>query len=72
VADGLVPRDEVDNLLLMAAVWVDWSANDADEVYENNERATRASLEAATAGRPALEEILAALETPFNAFYRPR
>jgi len=72
VAGGLVPREEVDDLLLIAAVWVDWSANDADEVYENNARATRAALEAAAAGRPALDEILAALETPFNAFFRPR
>jgi len=72
VADGLVPGEEIDDLLLMAAVWVDWSADDAGEVYENNARATRAALEAAVARRPALDEILAARETPFNAFFRPR
>ena len=72
VADGLVPGEEIDDLLLMAAVWVDWSADDAGEVYENNARATLAALEAAVARRPALDEILAARETPFNAFFRPR
>ncbi len=72
VADGVVPGEEVDDLLLVAAVWVDWSADDADEVYENNARATRAALEAAVARRPSLDEILAAREAPFNAFFRPR
>ena len=71
VADGLVPREEVDELLLMAAVWVDWAADDAEAVYRNNSEATRAALEAAAAGRPSIDEILAALETPFNAFFRP-
>jgi len=41
-------------------------------VYENNARATRAALEAAVARRPSLDEILAAREAPFNAFFRPR
>jgi len=71
VADGLVPREEVDELLLMAAVWVDWAADNAEAVYRNNSEATRAALEAAAAGRPSIDEILAALETPFNAFFRP-
>jgi len=72
VADGLVPREEVDDLLLLAAVWVDWSADDADEVYENNTLATRAALEAAVERKPSLDKILAVRDTPFNAFFRPR
>jgi len=72
VAAGVIPAEEVDDLLLLAAVWVDWSADDADEVYDNNARATRAALEAAAAGRPSLDEILAVRETPYNAFFRPR
>ena len=30
VADGVIPADEVDDLVLVAAVWVDWAADDEE------------------------------------------
>ena len=71
VADALVPAADVDDLLVIAAVWVDWAADDARAVYENNAAATHAALAAGCEGRPALEEILAARERPFNPFFTP-
>ena len=70
VADGLVPAGEVDDLLLIAAVWVDWAAKDEEEVYANNVEATRAALAAGAEGRPRLEELLAVRNEPENAFFR--
>ena len=72
VAADLVPHEEVDEILLLAAVWVDWAADDATAVYENNADATRAALQAAAQRRPSLDEILAVSATPFNPFFRPR
>ena len=70
VADGVVPAEEVDELLLIAAAWVDWGANDEEEVYENNLQGTLAALSAAVEGRPALEDLLGLRDEPQNPFFR--
>jgi 5,6,7,8-tetrahydromethanopterin hydro-lyase len=70
VADGVVPAAEVDDLLLIAAVWVDWAAEDEEAIYAGNLRATRDALGAAVEGRPAIEELLALRAQPENPFFR--
>lgn len=70
VADGTIPQGEVDDLALIAAVWVDWAANDEERVFANNLEATRAALASAAEGRPRLEELLAIRAEPQNPFFR--
>ncbi len=70
VAAGTVPAAHVDEVLLIAAVWVDWAAADEERVYANNAEATEAALAAASEGRPALEELLAVRAEPQNPFFR--
>lgn len=70
VADGIVPAGEVDDLVLVAAVWVDWTAEDEEEVYANNLRATRDALAAGMEGRPRVDELLARKDEPGNPFFR--
>ena len=70
VADGVVPAREVDDLVLLAAVWVDWAAADEEEVYANNLRATREALAAGAEGRPLVEDLLGAAGEPENPFFR--
>jgi 5,6,7,8-tetrahydromethanopterin hydro-lyase len=70
VADGIVPPSEVEDLLLIAAVWVDWAADDEEAVYENNVQGTRDSLAAGTAQRPDLDELLRLRDEPQNPFFR--
>jgi 5,6,7,8-tetrahydromethanopterin hydro-lyase len=60
----------LDDLLLVAAVWVDWNADDEDAVYENNAEATRLALEAGASNLPRVEEVLEAGD-PWSAFFRP-
>ena len=71
VRDRFVPGEEVDHLLVIAAVWVNWEAEDEDAVYANNAEATRTALEAGARGLPRLEDLLAAGE-PWSAFFRPQ
>ena len=71
VADGVIARTEVDELALIAAVWVDPAARDADAVYRNNRAATRASLAAGRANEPKLDAVLAARLDPRNPFFSP-
>jgi 5,6,7,8-tetrahydromethanopterin hydro-lyase len=70
VAEGTIPQGSVEDLALIAAVWVDWAASDEEEVYANNVEATRAALAAAAGGRPRLEELLAIRAEPENPFFR--
>ena len=70
VADGTIPQGHVDQLALIAAVWVDWAASDEEEVFGNNLEATRAALASAAEGRPRLEELLAIRGEPQNPFFR--
>jgi len=72
VAEGAIARTAADELLLIAAVWVDPAAADEEAVYGNNRTATLAALRAASAGLPALADILAARATPVNPFFRRR
>ncbi|MFI5317817.1 MAG: formaldehyde-activating enzyme [Myxococcota bacterium] len=72
VADGVISAGEVDELALIAAVWVDPAAADGEAVYRNNRAATRGALGNGRRGLPALEEVLAARLTPQNPFFHPR
>jgi 5,6,7,8-tetrahydromethanopterin hydro-lyase len=70
VADGIVPAAEVDDLLLIAAVWVDWAADDEEAVYEANVQATRDALAAGAEGGPAIDDLLGLRDDPANPFFR--
>ena len=70
VADGTIPQGEVDDMVLIAAVWVDWAANDEERVFANNLEATQAALASSAEGRPQLEELLAIRGDPENPFFR--
>jgi 5,6,7,8-tetrahydromethanopterin hydro-lyase len=71
VAGGAVAAGEAEGLLLIAAVWVDPAARDAERVYRNNREATRAALEAGRRRLPALADVLAARLAPANPFFEP-
>ena len=72
---GTVAREQVDELVLIVAVWVNPLAEYADAVYANNREATARALAAGAADGPAaaavLDEVLAARDQPANPFYRP-
>lgn len=70
VADGTIPAGEVDDLVLIAAVWVDWAADDEEAIYSGNVEATREALAAGAEGRPAIEELLGLRREPANPFFR--
>ena len=65
-------QQQADALALIAAVWVDPAARDAEAVYRNNRAATAAALAAGRRCEPALAEALAARARPENPFFTPR
>src|SRR5262252_7058436 len=71
VAEGVISEADADDLLLIAAVWVNPAARDAAKVYANNRAATTAALRAGAAGAPPVAEVLAARDHPVNPYYDP-
>ena len=68
--EGTISPESVDELLLIAAVWVNWEADDERAVHEWNAEATRLALAMGAAGRPSADEVRAAGK-PWNAYFRP-
>lgn len=69
VADGVIPEGEVDERLLIAAVWVNPEATNEALVFENNRQATRQALEAGRDLTPSVEQLLAVRDSPANPYY---
>ena len=71
VAAGVLTEEEADQLVLVAAVWVDPEADDGATVFTNNREATRAALIIGRAGLPAARDAASKRNEAWNAFYRP-
>jgi 5,6,7,8-tetrahydromethanopterin hydro-lyase len=72
VADGIISASDAEDCVLIAAVWVNPAATDAELVYANNRAATSGALKAAARSDPDLAEVLAARARPENPFYQPK
>jgi 5,6,7,8-tetrahydromethanopterin hydro-lyase len=72
VADDVVVAGDVDDLLLIAAVWVDPRAQEEALVYENNRQAARRALDQGRRQEPALPALLAVATAPENPFFSLR
>lgn len=66
---GVLRADDADDLVLIAAVWVNPAADDEEAVYTNNADAMLAAL---TAGRDDLPSVRAVLDAgePRNPYFR--
>ena len=69
--ESVIDRAAVDDLLLIAAVWVNPDADDEDQVFRNNQLATLEALRKAVERRPLVSEFVSAARSPFNPFFRP-
>lgn len=69
--EGLIDAAAVDELALIVAVWVNPAADDADEVYRNNRRATHTALSNGVGHLPSVQDVLAARGSVHNPFYTP-
>ena len=71
VADGVIPKKDVENLVIVCGVFIHWDAADDKKIYEFNYKATKDAIASAMAGKPSVEEVLAGKESahhPFRGF----
>jgi 5,6,7,8-tetrahydromethanopterin hydro-lyase len=69
VAEGIIPQGDVDDLVLICALWINPQASDADTVYANNAEATYLALRNGSKGLPAIGDLLAARHEGVNGYY---
>jgi 5,6,7,8-tetrahydromethanopterin hydro-lyase len=68
VAEGVIPKDQADNLVIVCGVFIHWLAKDDTKIYENNYKATKQAIKSAMKNEPKIEEILAKKDTAKHPF----
>jgi len=61
---------DVRSTAIVASVWVDVEAYDADAIYMNNKAATTSAILNGMDHLPSLDEVLASVDAPWNEAYR--
>jgi 5,6,7,8-tetrahydromethanopterin hydro-lyase len=59
VAEGTIPKGEVEDVLLVVSVFIHWQATDKKKIYDYNYQATKLAIERAIAGEPTVDDVLA-------------
>jgi 5,6,7,8-tetrahydromethanopterin hydro-lyase len=68
VAAGVIPKAEVDNLVIVCGVFIWTAAKDKDKIYNFNYEATKLAIQNAMRGEPKIDEILAKKDTATHPF----
>jgi 5,6,7,8-tetrahydromethanopterin hydro-lyase len=68
VAEGVIPKSEVDNLVIVCGVFIHWKAKDDEKIYQYNYDATKESIKRAMRGEPKIDDILAQRNTAKHPF----
>jgi 5,6,7,8-tetrahydromethanopterin hydro-lyase len=63
VAEGVIPKNQVDDLVIVAGVFIHWDAKDNAKIYKYNYEATKLSIARAMRQEPKIDEILAKKDT---------
>lgn len=71
VADGTIPKDQCEDLVIVCGVFIHWQAEDDKKIYDYNYEATKQSIVSAMGGKPTADEMIAAKDSsdhPFKGF----
>ena len=71
VADGVIPKDQCEDLVIVCGVFIHPQAEDNSKIYEYNYDATKQAIAAAMQGSPSADEMIAKkdeVEHPFKGF----
>ena len=71
VEQGIIPKDQTENLVIVCGVFIHWEAKDNKKIYDFNYEATKLSIARAMKGEPSASEMLAkkaGAKHPFAGF----
>ena len=68
VAEGVIPKDQCEKLVIVCGVFIHWEADDDAKIREYNYEATKLAIAHAMKGEPAIDEVLAKKDTAKHPF----
>jgi 5,6,7,8-tetrahydromethanopterin hydro-lyase len=68
VAEGVIPRTQADELVIVCGVFIHWEAKDDQKIYKYNYEATKLSIQRAMKGEPKIDEILSKKDSAKHPF----
>ena len=71
VSDGVIPKDQCEDLCIVCGVFIHPAAEDDKKIYEYNYQATKDAIANAMTGKPSTDEMVAGKEEavhPFRGF----
>jgi 5,6,7,8-tetrahydromethanopterin hydro-lyase len=68
VAEGIIPKSEAENLVIVCGVFIHWEAKDNAKIYKYNYEATKLSIARAMKGEPKIDEITSKKDTAKHPF----
>ena len=68
VAEGVIPKNAVEDLCVVCGVFIHWKAEDNQKIYSYNYQAVKESIQRAFAEAPPINEILAKKDTVKHPF----
>jgi 5,6,7,8-tetrahydromethanopterin hydro-lyase len=68
VADGVIPADQAEDLVIVCGVFIAPGAEDNAKIYSYNYEATKDAISNAMSGSPSIEEVLAAKDDAIHPF----
>lgn len=68
VAAGVIPKDKVEDLVIVCGVFIHWQAKDDLKIYQYNYEATKLSIARAMKGEPKIDEITAKKDSVKHPF----
>lgn len=68
VADGTIPKDQVEDLVIVCGVFIHWEAKDDAKIYQFNYEATKLAIKRAMKNEPKIDEILSKKDTAKHPF----
>ncbi len=68
VEQGVIPKDQCEDLVIVCGVFIHWLAEDNDAIYKNNYDSTLEAIKNAMGNKPSADEMLAGKdqEHPFR------
>lgn len=68
VAEGVIPKNQVEDLVVLVGVFIHWDAKDKKKIYDWNYQATKESIQRAYGQKPTIDEVLAKKDTAKHPF----
>ena len=68
VAEGVIPKDQCENLVIVCGVFIHWEADDDAKIREYNYEATKLAIARAMKNEPSADEMVAAKDSAEHPF----